>query len=447
MKHLERNFRNVIQLAIAFCFINFGIYGHQYIFKEAIITMWDYDDLKLRDKASDIANTLYYVSFGISSVVSPAIIGFLGAKVAVLIGTTLIFSHVFTMIIFKPWLCFLTSAGQGLGFGVLWGAQGKLLKLNSTPRTADKHTNTFFGICYSSTIFSSIFLICIFIITKKTDGYSIDTLIVTYLIMSMSIGGGFMILFFMRMPSKNEMTSISITIENGTLATNTYVEIMFNVFRVLFKKNFIKYGILFTHFGISCSIWSSLIPSTISASTEFGRQRFYHMAGCCFVQGTSQLIGAFFFFFYGHKFRKLTRLRKAYLGSILTFFAYFLILLTIPPKSNQGRTNEKPHIQFVSFLFPYIASIFIGFGDIIFKIQTTTHIMDVYPDQSGEVFSLFNGFQGVGMAFIFILNIHLTLDIIMSIIMVCLIFAIFCFYNAEKELFNYITVTSSLTST
>uniref|UniRef100_A0A0K0F7M1 UNC93-like protein MFSD11 (inferred by orthology to a human protein) n=1 Tax=Strongyloides venezuelensis TaxID=75913 RepID=A0A0K0F7M1_STRVS len=441
MGRLERNFRNVIQLAVAFCFINFGIYCHQYIFKETIMTMWDSDNLELRDKASDVANTLFYIAFGVSSVLSPAIIGLLGAKTALLTGTALIFSHVFTMIVFKPWLCFLTSTCQGLGSGFLWGAQGKLLKLNCTPRTADKYTNTFFGICYSSTIFSSIFLLSIFIITNRTDGYSIDTLITAYLIMSLSIVGGFITIFFLKTPSKNEMTSISITVEHGTLATNTYVEIMFNVFRVLFKKEFFKYAVLFTHFGISCSIWSSIIPSTISASIEFGNHRFYHMACCCFVQGTSQLIGAFFFFFYGHKFRKLTRLRKAYLGCIFTFLAYVFILLTIPPKSNQGRTNGKAHIQITSPIFPYIPSILIGLGDIIFKIQTTTHVMDVYPEQSGEVFSLFNGFQGIGMALIFILNIYITLDIIMSITSIYLLFALFCFYIADRNSFNYTTLT------
>uniref|UniRef100_A0A0N4ZI95 UNC93-like protein n=1 Tax=Parastrongyloides trichosuri TaxID=131310 RepID=A0A0N4ZI95_PARTI len=437
MVHLERNFRNVIQLAVAFAFINFGLYGHQYIFKEAIVTKWNEGDIKGRDSAADIANTIYYISFGFSCLIAPAIIGFVGAKVSTMAGTMLIFSHIFTMIFFKPWLCFLTSGLQGLGFALLWAAQGKLLKLNSTIRTADKYTNTFFGICYSSTFLSAIFLICTYIITQKTDGYSELTLTVIYVFMSISIGGGFLTLFFMKMPSKHEMTSSTMTIENGTLATNTYVEIVLNVFKVLFKKKFIKYVFMFIHFGMSCTVWSSLIPNTISASEQFGTYRFYHMAGCCFVQGISQLAGAGFFFFYGPKLKKLTRMRKTYIGVAFTFAAYFMMLLTIPPKANQGRTDGNAHIQMTSPYFVYVPSALIGLGDIIFKIQITTHIMDVYPDQSGEVFSLFNGLQGVGMAAIFTLSIYITLDFIMGIVMGYLLVGLYCFYVAEKKLLDF----------
>uniref|UniRef100_A0A0N4ZI94 UNC93-like protein MFSD11 n=1 Tax=Parastrongyloides trichosuri TaxID=131310 RepID=A0A0N4ZI94_PARTI len=435
MVHLERNFKNVIQLAVAFNFICFGLYGHQYIFKEAIITMWKEDgDTKSRDSASDVANTIYYVAYGFSSLIVPAIIGFVGAKVATLSGTTFIFLHIFTMILFQPWLCFLTSGFQGLGFALLWGSQGKLLKMNSTTRTADKYTNTFFGIAYSSTLFTAIFLMSIFFITGRSDGYSIKTLIITYSIMSVSIVGGFITLFFMKMPSKNELTSSTMTIEKGTIATNTYIEILLNVFKVLFKRKIIKFIIIFLHFGMSCAVWSSLIPNTISASEQFGKYRFYHMAGCCFIQGIAQLLGSFLLLFYGPKLKKLTRIRKAYLGGIFTFLAYLTIFLTIPPQANQGRTTGDAHIQINSPYFTYISSFFVGLGDIIYKIQVTTHILDIYPDQSAEAFSLLFGFQGAGQAATFALCIYLTLDFIMILLMIYLLISLGSFYYAERKL-------------
>uniref|UniRef100_A0AC35TFR7 Cytochrome b561 domain-containing protein n=1 Tax=Rhabditophanes sp. KR3021 TaxID=114890 RepID=A0AC35TFR7_9BILA len=128
---------------------------------------------------------MYYATFAASSILSPALIGFVGAK-----------------------------NGVWMGAGILWAVQGKLLKINYTMRTAGKHSSTLFGIAQSAVMFAATFVLIILIIFGNEESYTPFRLHIVYSIFCTITIASVFIFLLMR------MTSTSMSVKAGTIAAN-----------------------------------------------------------------------------------------------------------------------------------------------------------------------------------------------------------------------------------
>ncbi|KAF6202112.1 hypothetical protein GE061_004510 [Apolygus lucorum] len=352
-----------------------------------------------------ISLALIYAMLAVGNWVAPSIIGGLGPRLSMVIGSITYLLFIGSFLFPKTWLLYVASALVGLGASIIWTGQGNYLTLNSDEFTMARNSGIFWALFQSSMLYGNFFVFMVFQGKSHIDEGT-KNLVSGVLAAVCGLGVGLLVLL-----------RPSVGTDGQALARRVVgpVEAFTEAIKLFSEKEMILLCFTFLYTGLAQTFYSGVYSPSIAATLDISEdpKRLMGLSGL-FI-GIGEIFGGVVFGLLGAKTVRWGRSPIVILGFVVNVATYFLIFLNIPNEAPLRETHEAAYIQ----SNPYIAVLcsgLLGFSDSCFNTQIYAAIGTIFSERSVPAFAIFKFTQSLSAAIAFVYSLYIGLYIHIAIL-------------------------------
>ncbi|XP_072398315.1 UNC93-like protein MFSD11 [Diabrotica undecimpunctata] len=384
---MDPSLRNIILLSVGFFLLLTGAQTMTNIQKTII------DSIK-RDDPSYKENGYYSqaINGGFTAIfnwTAPSIINAFGSKLAMVLGAILSILFILQFMLEKVWILYTACGLSGLGYALLWVAQGSYLTLNSTETTISRNTGIFTVIANCNMIIGNI-LVLVGFSGKEEINKETRMLVLVTLAAICAVA----VVVFVFLPKRKMEEKINETKPVG--AIETFVKSV----RLFCTKNMLLLSLTFLYNGLELGFFCGVYSSAIGFTKEIpNRKELVGMSGI-FI-GIGEVFGGTAISFFDKKVADLGRSVLIGVGCFVHSLSFILIFINLPDNSPFGETDESAIIQSNTVLAMF-CSFLLGLGDCIYTIVIFSLLGTVYSEEAPAAFAILQFFVAVGAVITFV---------------------------------------------
>jgi len=397
---------------------------------------------------------IFYFVAAIANWITPAIMVFTGAKMAILIGG-LVNTLYIGMLIFAPKAIpiYIFSVFIGISGGLVWVGQGTLLIINSTKATISRNTGIFYFMFESSLVVGNTFIYIVFngekYIDDETRKISFGVLTVVSLLGSLTILGLRNVPQILEDENEDkkpetEENQIEEAAEESRFgesveemskwkkAKKEASGALSHSWKLMKTKDIIFQSFMWGYNGLEITFWSGVFPTCIGQTRQL-ENRFGVVGLAGILVGVGEILGAGVTMLTGNK-EKPPRGPLVCIGMVCHAVAFYLCYLTLPEDSPTNTVGTDA----LAWIFPteetiLIISFLLGFGDGIFQNQICSLIGLLYPkeEDAASSFAIFQFVQCLFAAAAFFYSSYIGLSVQLGILAVMLCMGVCGYLTTE----------------
>ncbi|XP_046855255.1 UNC93-like protein MFSD11 isoform X2 [Xenia sp. Carnegie-2017] len=437
---------NVLILSLSFMFI-FTAFQTTTIIEESILKSAKNESHHPSSfKASGYTSLcIIYASFSLFNWIAPPVISMIGSKFSMMLGGFCYLFFIFSLYFVSKYvkcdlsgLLYAASVVVGFGAAVIWTAQGSYLTLNSTDETMGRNSGIFWAFFQCSFLIGSMIVYFCF---KPENGSTLISLhqrsIVLLIFIALSAFGTLFFLLLRKQKSSTESDRQEILVVN-TRDSGTRTEkkgnpkkTFVNSLKLFITRPMFFLNVVFIYTGLELTFYSGVYGTSIGNTLHFSESK--RLIGLCGVFiGVGEILGGGIFGIFGKRISAKGRDSAVFLGLIVHYVAFFLILLNLPDESPNGSSHRMGYLIQPSVYIAMFCAFLLGFGDSCFNTQIYSLLGNFYSDDSASAFAIFKFSQSVAAAVGFFYSSYLGLKFQLYILMITGFLATISFFVVEK---------------
>uniref|UniRef100_A0A0A9XRW2 UNC93-like protein MFSD11 n=1 Tax=Lygus hesperus TaxID=30085 RepID=A0A0A9XRW2_LYGHE len=414
---------NTIQLSLSFFVLfaaDFTITGLQKLINVSIN-----EDNPDYDVDGYISMGLIYLFFGIFLLTGPSIISFVGPRVAMVIGSSMMTMFFFLFYFEITWLTYLGVFLSGSGGSLLWVGEGNYMVLNSETDTIPFHVSLFWAIFATSMIPCNIYSAVSFAGKSRIDRDTRNQLIfVASALGAISVA----MLVFLRRPRGKMMLPV---VTSPLVAMKT-------TFSLFFSREFMTLLSTFIYMGFQQSFGWGVYVSTLAFTQRFGTFATQLAPIAAIVYGTGDALGAFMLVIAPKMEYHFTRRYVFWVSYVLQSLAAIGIFINIPAQAVFGYTNESSYVETPMVWLALVSSFAIGMSDGFYNTQIYPLLANMYPEYGAQTAALYKFTKSLSVAAFFFASTVLNLHIQLLVMVILGFIGSICFSIVDKRVYKMV---------
>ncbi|GMT23060.1 hypothetical protein PFISCL1PPCAC_14357, partial [Pristionchus fissidentatus] len=351
------------------------------------------------------------VFFTFASLASPWVLGLLGSKYTLLLGSLLFTLHLasFQYVHFIPY--YVTSAAIGVEKPALDSANDLLngtISVNATeligkPKSFRQYSDTEIKLMYGA--FAAVCLVAN--------------------------------LLFALMPTRNVTNSIAARYGRQRVG---FVDQMTKIYDTFTDVRALELTPLFCFLGLSTCFWVGAYPTSL-IFTKALSGNIYLPAMYLIVLGTGEILMGIIISILSKRIKNFAQMPSLVIGAILFLAAMILAFLTTPAAATNSPTDGATPLLEPSPAIALIVALLLGMSDNSFNTSRTVLCALVIPEHIAQVYSMSKFYQSFAESILFLVAPFLSMPMYFGLISVSCLLSVF-FYRrvvlrlraAEKEI-------------
>ncbi|XP_026812896.1 UNC93-like protein MFSD11 [Rhopalosiphum maidis] len=431
---MDRRLMNISILGLGFMFVFTSFLTVSNIEKTVLKSIEKEDPSFTGDGYTSLC--IIYGVFALCSWLAPAIIGMIGSRKAIYLGSI---SYVtFLLPFFWPSNILLYTMSVFLGFGasIIWTGQATYLTLNSDDKTISRNSGIFWAMSKISICIGNVFVILV--LRDKTElNESVRMLVFTVLVVV--CGFGTLILMVLRpsFDAKGKENEVYLRKSNSIIPKQKLKDSM----RLLMTKDMLLLSTLFLYTGLHVSLYSGVYSSCIAFTKSMSTNSKQLLGYTGIFVGVGEVAGGLLCSVLGKKsarsdlkFSGLSRSTVIIISFFINIAAYGLIFINLPNDSPFGDSYTKSFIKPNQYLAVFCGFL-LGLGDSGFTTQIYNIIGVKYSDDSASAMSLFMFMQAMSAAISFFYSNQFGLYVQLIILAIVMTIGTLSFLVVDKFIF------------
>ncbi|XP_014252344.1 UNC93-like protein MFSD11 [Cimex lectularius] len=350
---------------------------------------------------------IIYAMLAIGNWLAPSIIGAIGARMSMVIGSLTYLLFIASFLIPKTWLLYTVSALMGIGASLIWTGQGNYLTLNSDDLTMARNSGIFWALLQSSMLYGNCYVFIAFEGKQHIDEHTRNTVTIVLTALSL-IGLVFLVLL-----------RPAVSADGEVLARRTVgpIKAFREAMSLLTRKEMIFLCITFLYTGFELSFYSGVYSPSIGFTLNISDnpKRLTGLSGIAI--GVGEIAGGLLFGLLGSKTVRWGRSPIVILGFVVHIVTFFCIFLNLPNSAPLGDTTDQAYIQ-SNVILAIACSVLLGFADSCFNTQIYAAIGTIFSEESAPAFAIFKFTQSLAAASAFFYSKYIGLYIHLAILVV-----------------------------
>ncbi|GMR45018.1 hypothetical protein PMAYCL1PPCAC_15213, partial [Pristionchus mayeri] len=343
------------------------------------------------------------VFFMLASLVSPCVLGVLGSKYTLLLGSLLFTVHLasFQYIHYLPY--YITSAGIGIGYALFYSGHGGYLTEHSTKKTIERNSALTWALATSCMIAGGGVLALtarqpaqelvvngttlvddlVNGTVHETKSRSFRTYSDAEIKMVYGAFAGVCLLgnlVFILIPSKNVANSIAARFGRKRVG---FVDQMQKIYDTFTDARALQLTPLFCFLGLSTCFWVGAYPTTLIFSRALSGY-IYLPALYLSTLGLGEILMGLIIAVASKRIKNFAQLPSLILGSVLFMVAMVLALLSTPPAATNSPTSDPTPLLEPNPAIALIIALLLGMSDNSFNTSRTVLCALVIPENIAQ---------------------------------------------------------------
>lgn len=376
---------------------------------------------------------IIYGVFALCNWLAPAIIGAIGSRKSIWLGSTCYVLFLTPFLWPSNILLYTTSVLLGFGASIIWTGQGTYLTMNSDSSTISRNSGIFWAMSKISICIGNVFMILV--LRDKTE-LNESTRKLVFTVLTVVCGFGTIILMVLR-PSVDADGKENEANLQKAISVIPKQELRDSM-RLLMTKDMLLLSTLFLFTGLHVSFYSGVYSSCIAFTKSLGTNTKQLLGYTGILIGVGEVTGGLLCSVLGKnsersnsKFSGLSRSTVIIISFFINIVAYGLIFINLPNDSPFGDTYTKSIIKPNSHMAVFCGFL-LGLGDSGFTTQIYNIIGVKYSNNSASATSLFMFMQATSAALSFFYSNQFGIYIQITILAIVMTIGTLSFLIVDK---------------
>ncbi|MCP9263402.1 hypothetical protein DINM_006204 [Dirofilaria immitis] len=268
----------VIMFGIAFMLVFAGFDTQAYITETALQSVSIAFPGRISPHAGYYGMSITYLSFTISTFITPLVLSYLSAKWTMFLASVLYTTFMITFMFVNNYMFYIASALLGIAAALIWTGHGVYMKEITTSGNESRNSGLHWGITFAGLLFGGILLLVVFNRTGETETISME--LIRYIFGGLSTFTILSNILFALLPNRCNRS----TTKRDSFATTIGKSV-----KLLGDIKLYLLAICFMFMGLSLSFYITIYPSCLSFSKSvigFGNEIIAYYA---FITSASQI--------------------------------------------------------------------------------------------------------------------------------------------------------------
>lgn len=376
---------------------------------------------------------IIYGVFALCNWLAPAIIGAIGSRKSIYLGSTCYVLFLTPFLWPSNFLLYTTSVLLGFGASIIWTGQGTYLTMNSDSSTISRNSGIFWAMSKISICIGNVFMI---LMLRDKAGLNESTRKLVFTVLAVVCGFGTLILMVLRPSVDADGKENEVNLQKPISVIPK--QMLGDSMRLLMTKDMLLLSTLFMFIGLHVSFYSGVYSSCIAFTKSLGTNTNQLLGYTGILVGVGEVTGGLLCSVLGKRSERSNSKRIGLSRStviIISFFinivAYGLIFVNLPNDSPFGDTYSKSIIKPNQHMAVFCGFL-LGLGDSGFTTQIYNIIGVKYSNNSASVTSLFMFMQASSAAISFFYSNQFGIYIQLIILAIVMTIGTLSFLKVDK---------------
>ncbi|KAF8375567.1 hypothetical protein PRIPAC_81996 [Pristionchus pacificus] len=343
------------------------------------------------------------VFFMLASLVSPCVLGILGSKYTLVLGSLLFTIHLASFQYIHYLSYYITSAAIGPSeISTIAGNSTDLgdLLINGTAPVAKARSYRQYSDEEIKIVYGAFVGVCL-------------------------LGN----LIFVLIPTKNVKNSIAARFGKGRVGFRDQMQKIYDTFTDVRALELIP---LFCFLGLSTCFWVGAYPTTLIFSQSLSGH-IYLPALYLVTFGVGEILMGILISIAANRIKNFAQLSSLIVGAVLFMVAMVLALLSTPPAATNSPTADATPLLEPSPIIALVIALLLGMSDNSFNTSRTVICALVIPEHIAQVYSMSKFYQSLAESVIFFVAPMMSMTVHFSLISFFCIISIIFYWQAAKK--------------